>query len=289
MRSFRRIKKLFRQYGGTPYCFLRSLYGIFCDSKRIRTHDAESELFIVNLLCDADKASFDIGAHGGIYSYVMERHSKLVLSFEPIPELAKLIRYKYNVIARKNIIVNECAVSDMCGEVELIIPDHAEGTSTIDEENINNIITSNNDYRIIKVHRTMMDQYDNYTVGMVKIDVEGHEIKVIRGGLSLIKRDLPNMIIECEERYQSGSLHQVIDLLSPLGYECHFLHNNELLPIKAFNYTSMQSPTSMGHSDGNYINNFIFTARQGACSAIKNYLSGGRTGGKKSQHHEIGY
>ena len=43
-----------------------------------------------------------------------------------------------------------------------------------------------------------LDSFQLTQVGFIKIDVEGHEEAVLRGGLATLKREMPNLMIEIE-------------------------------------------------------------------------------------------
>ena len=59
------------------------------------------------------------------------------------------------------------------------------------------------------------------TVEFIKIDAEGHEESIIRGGLKLIKEQMPNLLIEIEERHNPGSINSVVKILEEMNYS-HF-------------------------------------------------------------------
>ena len=53
----------------------------------------------------------------------------------------------------------------------------------------------------------------------VKIDVEGAEVAVIKGGLDTIARCKPKLLIENHEGYRPGVRVEIDRLLLPLGYK----------------------------------------------------------------------
>jgi hypothetical protein len=61
-------------------------------------------------------------------------------------------------------------------------------------------------------------------VDVVKIDVEGAELKVVAGGRSILATARPILLIEANDdalRGQGASTAAVVDLLRALGYRIH--------------------------------------------------------------------
>jgi hypothetical protein len=121
----------------------------------------------------------------------------------------------------------------------LIIPKNAEWLSTIAKENIDKI-SEQHEHAKITVDVVALDELEDITIGMIKIDVEGHEVEVITGAMPLIKRDRPNILVESEERHRPGSLKMIRDLLEPAGYRGYFIVDDSLVEIERFSLSSMQ-------------------------------------------------
>jgi FkbM family methyltransferase len=71
-------------------------------------------------------------------------------------------------------------------------------------------------------------------VDFVKLDVDGHECDVLRGGMKMFKRDRPVMIIELQPYIleEAGhSIDELLALLSECGYRLLRLGNNKPLPM----------------------------------------------------------
>lgn len=111
--------------------------------------------------------------------------------------------------------------------------------------------------KTFEVEVSTIDIIASDNVGFIKIDVEGHELSVLRGAKRIIVRDRPSMIIELEERHRPGTIDSTIKFLFGYGYDCHFLLDGKLRPIVDFSLSEHQSLEATGKP---YINNFIFTA-----------------------------
>jgi FkbM family methyltransferase len=177
----------------------------------------------------------DIGASWGLFSYHLSRrvgeHGR-VISYEPHPEnravLQKLARAKPRVTYR------QCAVSDTDGSAELQVPrSHsrlvsaqsslAHGFSGVTVETLS-VATVKLDDEVSSESR----------IDFIKIDVEGHEQAVLRGGDSVLRRHLPPMLIEIEQRHMQVPVSDVLSQLEDMGYRVYYVDGRTLRPAEAF-------------------------------------------------------
>jgi Methyltransferase FkbM domain len=101
-------------------------------------------------------------------------------------------------------------------------------------------------------------------VGLIKIDVEGHELAVLRGAAHTLRRHQPTLVIEAEERHHPGAVAAVTEFLGGLGYTGYFDIDGTRRPINEFDPGIHQSSANIaGWKDGwathgIYVNNFVF-------------------------------
>ena len=60
----------------------------------------------------------------------------------------------------------------------------------------------------------------NETIHFIKCDVEAHEYEVLKGGETILKRDSPNLLLECNE--MTSGEGKIFGYLEELGYEGFF-------------------------------------------------------------------
>ncbi|MGO8126768.1 FkbM family methyltransferase, partial [Rhizobium ruizarguesonis] len=60
----------------------------------------------------------------------------------------------------------------------------------------------------ISVPTRRLDSYQFGPLGFIKIDVEGHELKVLKGSQAILNRDHPNLLIEAEDRHRPEPTNQ---------------------------------------------------------------------------------
>ncbi len=67
-------------------------------------------------------------------------------------------------------------------------------------------------------------------VSFVKIDVEGAELEVMKGGGELLINNQPNMWIECHEIFKPGITPKVLDMIHELGFKGMTIREFEMVP-----------------------------------------------------------
>lgn len=212
----------------------------------------EPELALIPYLCNKEKISIDVGAHMGIYTHRMIKHSKECWAFEPIPKLSKFLRRTFS----SNVIVNSTALSDKNGHAELRIPENSLAESTIDVEKPMNRFDK---IKIITVPVKKLDDFKLKDVEFIKIDAEGHEEQILHGAKNLLENDKPSLIIEIEERHKKNSILTIRKFLEELGYKGFFLLDNKLHNIIEFDPKLHQNEEQLtSKTQTPYIHNFVF-------------------------------
>jgi FkbM family methyltransferase len=207
----------------------------------------EPELRFVPALCHRDRLTLDVGANRGMYSAAALRFSNGVVAFEPQRNMAALMRKCLPAAVR----VVECAVSDASGVASLLVPIdpryHAEARIVGGSDASDGGADGATSY----VPTIALDEAIDRPVGLIKIDVEGHEIAVLRGATRIVEAYRPNVIIELEDRHQRGTLDWVWNWFEAKGYEGFCVKAGSLVSTGPRSVT--RSP-----ADGGYIYNFIF-------------------------------
>lgn len=187
----------------------------------------------ISSLADRNRVALDVGANVGTYSFFMRRYARKCIAYECNPNLVKLLRERFG----QSIDIRAKAVSDQCGEIKFRIPrshvGHGTGRATIEA---NNKLEGDFDgIDEMAVQRVTLDSDVDQPVGLIKIDVEGHEIAVLRGAQSIIERDRPTLIVELEDRHNPGCVDRAFHLLSEYNYRSMCLRNGKLTDIDSKN------------------------------------------------------
>jgi FkbM family methyltransferase len=159
--------------------------------------------------------AIDIGAAEGVYAWHLMRIASGVAAFEPNPESAARLRARL-----PDVDVHAVALSDRHGEAQLRVPlTHSValgGLGTL--EDANDFQGHYCETRSIEVPARTLDSFALAPLGFMKIDVEGHELAVLRGAERSILRDRPTILVEVEDRHRPGAAASVTSWLAAHGY-----------------------------------------------------------------------
>jgi FkbM family methyltransferase len=202
------------------------LYFIY---QKARRRQRPAEKLVLRLLCGKQKAAVDVGANIGTISYFLSKYSRENHAFEINPHIAeKLRRAKL-----ANTKVYEMGLSDSRGSARLRVPlagfGAVFGNATIETANdLDGRAVSEQELPI-----AMLDDFGLQDVGLIKIDVEGHELAVLRGAVKTLERDRPSLIVEIVERMNGQAFAEISQLTAGLSYGCYRLAGNALVPTAA--------------------------------------------------------
>jgi FkbM family methyltransferase len=145
---------------------------------------------LITRLCKANKTFIDIGAHiGSVFAGVAYYcPSVRIIAIEPIPEKVVHLRRKFS-----HVECHACALSDSEGETSFFVNTKRSGFSSLvrpsrfDESEVTEM----------KVPLKKLDTLiSSREVDLIKIDVEGAELGVLRGGERLVAESRPTIMFE---------------------------------------------------------------------------------------------
>jgi len=196
---------------------------------KARRRQRPVEKLVLRLLCGKEKAAVDVGANIGTISYYLSKYCRENHAFEINPQIAEKLRRA----GLANTKVYEMGLSDARGSARLRVPlagfGAVFGNATIEASN-------DLDGRAVAVQElpvARLDDFDLKDVGLIKIDVEGHELAVLRGAMATLERERPSLIIEIVERMNGQAFAEINRLTADFSYGCYRLNGNALVPIAA--------------------------------------------------------
>jgi FkbM family methyltransferase len=231
--------------------YLKLLYRAW----KYRLADNPEEIRYLLHTIKRDATVLDVGAHKGGYTFWMRKAvgpQGLVVAFEPQSKGARLLQALF---AKTNVRVEHKALSDRVGQQELFIQPQSFTVSfeASLENKYPNVITE-------QVATTTIDQYctrHGLRPSFIKIDVEGHEEKVLEGGLNVLRQARPVLLMECELRHSGPqAMERTFSLLNHIHYEGFFFRKGKRTELEQFDPLIDQRTSQAGSKD--YVNNFFF-------------------------------
>ena len=181
---------------------------------------------IVSQILEAGDCMLDIGANVGYFSTLGSMRvgqAGQIHSFEASPETSQHLRL-VETNPYGNVFLHEVAVSDHCGEVEFSCgPTTHSGLSSMRD------LGERTSARV-KIPCITIDSIldDIPTTKLIKIDVEGAELRVLLGMRRLLRRDRPFIILELTDsflRELGGSADELLAYMKSAEYESYIIRN----------------------------------------------------------------
>lgn len=147
----------------------------------------------------ASDTFFDIGANAGFYALLANSKGAQVHAFEPFPSTFALLAQN----AHEPVHIYPYAISDSSGTVHMLKGERSGLNSVSDDGDL-------------PVQAISLDEF-NVIPTIMKVDVEGNEMKVFKGAEKMLRAHMPTIVVE-------GS-PEVTVYLESLGYTSQLLGN----------------------------------------------------------------
>lgn len=163
---------------------------------------------------------FDIGANIGLYAVTLwsKKSGDLnIIAFEPIPSTIDILR-KTLTLNRVETKIEKIALSDESGE--LILSAYSDGANNFWVKNSDSV-----NIPTLAVPKIPLDdwvaKHSSIIPNAIKIDVEGHELAVLKGASKTLQTYKPALVIECHCASWDElevSRQEFIDVIHSWGY-----------------------------------------------------------------------
>jgi len=187
---------------------------------------------IISKFCKPGMIVFDVGANIGEWTLTMANGvgaQGRVYSFEPTPFLFDALNKTVVANQFNQVIVSPYALSDKSKTMDFYIQyDENElldaRLSRLDSPaDFKEWITDGKKAKKIQVKTITLDEFavkeKLERLDFIKIDAEGYESAIVEGGLTVLKKFRPNLILECGGVYDSmGKRKRMITRLRELDY-----------------------------------------------------------------------
>ena len=203
------------------------------DLSLILPHDGKEPVTrsLFGQLLNAQKPDifFDVGANVGIYSWQAKNHGvPVVFLFEADMENQRLLAKTIKANHLPKVFLIPCAVSDHVGVVNFVV-DNASGATGSLLDHSKDAASLHSAYgmkQTISVPTVRLDIYTDFCRGkkvVIKIDVEGAEELVLRGGQHFFSEVMPWVIVECFDLKCLNFLLRLGYQVEPAGENGNFL------------------------------------------------------------------
>lgn len=173
---------------------------------------------------------FDIGANIGFFSLIAAKRVSpegSVYSFEPVPSNVALIRRNAELNNLETIRVFPEAVGAETGRTELVVTKHIGG-AVLASLDLPPDAQSRMTVDIVTVDDAVT-KHGLRPPTLMKIDVEGAEIDVLRGATGVIRAHRPKLIYEIDDATQGGiqrKAQEIAAFMEAVGYSVQPLPNS---------------------------------------------------------------
>jgi FkbM family methyltransferase len=202
----------------------------------------EIELLRLSEIVPPDRVSIDAGANISNYTRKLAQLTPAVHAFEPSREAFDILRRTVT----SNVTVHKMALSDRVGTLSLFVPSVTSGRA---ETALASLDRPHHMYGVeIETIQTarLDDVVPQADVGFIKIDVEGHELNLLRGATAIIERCRPVLLVECEERHSPGGLAALLKFFEARNYRCRIMIGAaEWMEFADFDVTTHQNTAAL--------------------------------------------
>ena len=161
----------------------------------------------------------DVGAHIGTYTIPIAKkvgEAGKVISFEPHPKSIELLEKNIALNQINNVVLMKKPVSDSKKKVFFKLSQDPPTSGIVKIDKNETVL----EMEAIDLDTALSDQ--NLTkIDWLKIDVEGHEVEVLKGSKTTLKKFSPKIIIEM---FNKTTIKEAIKILELEGYVLKHLY-----------------------------------------------------------------
>lgn len=192
-------------------------YGLFFDGDMPSERGVQT---LMQLVLKPGSIFADVGANVGFHARAgahLVGPSGAVHAFEPMPSALRLLRL--NTREFPTLMVHSVAVGNAAGEADFFVRHFGDRSS------LKEVPQSYWRDRIRVPVVTLDDVLGDAPVALLKIDVEGFEIDVLRGASKLLRNSRPLVCFEIWDDVTEPELDAYRQFLEEHGYTLHWLQN----------------------------------------------------------------
>jgi FkbM family methyltransferase len=151
----------------------------------------------------------DAGAHVGMWTVPASKYYTRIIAIEPTPKIAKRLKKNLALNKIENVTVIQKALSDHDGFARFYRwPDGAMGNA-LQKEPVNYTSDYGQGIEDGTIETITIDSLGAMP-SCIKLDIEGEELKAIRGGLKTIQFHHPTLVIEIHRTENESAIRKLL-------------------------------------------------------------------------------
>lgn len=194
-----------------------------------REKERELELRLLPALVDSRRVAIDVGANVGLYAASLAPLCAHVIAIEPHPRLARIV----GSLPRNKVTVHRAIASRVPGRLEHL---HVDILGQVEADALGYVSANPRrpGSRRFTAPTIALDEFTDWDVGFVKVDVEGYEFEVLSGSEALMASRQPIFLVEAESRHRASAPDDIFAFFEERNYAGFFARNGAMHPIRTF-------------------------------------------------------
>ena len=180
----------------------------------------EDEIRFVRTLMEEGQQAIDIGANYGMFTLSLAKAvgpAGRVWAVEPASSTAAFLRESVQLNGFQQVNIDQLALSDHLGTARLSLNNCAELNELIRDESS----SAPSEEVALSTIDHLMAEHEWTDISFMKMDAEGEEVPIIRGGKAFFQRHSP--LVQFELIAGHGINHQLVQTFEEIGYQCYRL------------------------------------------------------------------
>jgi FkbM family methyltransferase len=135
----------------------------------------------------------DAGAHAGYYTLLAAKVARRVLALEPNPANYRILRSNIILNHLTNVLPLKLALNDVNGESQFVVP-RMMGRVVSDQGRLAMAVRGGFTVTVARLEKSL--EHYSLQPDVIKIDVEGCEVEVVKGARKTLSRGVKLVVIE---------------------------------------------------------------------------------------------
>jgi len=178
----------------------------------------------------------DIGANIGTFCIPLAKNFPKInfIAFEVQKKVFDVLNNNINLNNIKNIKTFNTGLSAKLQKIAVPLPNYEIENNIgafsfdIEARKKKNFLANYIDKKVFSFDLFPLDYFNYKNILLIKLDVEGYELNVLRGAINTIKKNnFPPILFECWNNPKSKKKEELFNFFKKLGYVIKLIHNDD--------------------------------------------------------------